>query len=93
MARNVGFPPIAVIVDASKVRRMVTAFLSAFAATLIVGVLARFAAIIFTSERTARVAAFAIALGFALGRYSYSGPASVTVALALTACIGAVAAL
>jgi hypothetical protein len=72
---------------------MVTAFLSALVVTLIVGAIARFLAASFTTDSSARVVGFCVALGFSLGRFSYRGPATMQAAIAVSAIVGAVAAL
>ena len=69
----------------------VTPFALAFASTLIIGAIARYAAGFFASDGASRVAAFGVTLGYALGRFSYSGPAEDIPAI--SAALGAIAAL
>ena len=54
----------------------IAAFVVAFASTLFNGAIARYAAGYFASDRASRIAAFGIALGYAIGRFSHSGPAT-----------------
>lgn len=72
---------------------MLTAFLSALLATLAAGAIARAVAGFFAVGRSVSVAGFCVALGFALGRFSYSGPLAMDAARALSAAAGAIAAL
>ena len=69
------------------------AFVLAFASTFFVGAISRYAGRFFVSDRASRIAAFGVALGFAIGRFSYSGPATVDDMPAISASLGAVAAL
>ena len=72
---------------------VVLAFSAAFLATLLVGALSRLVASLFASTRTARVAGFSVAIGFALARYSFAGSPDVGMATPIAAATGAVAAL
>jgi hypothetical protein len=72
---------------------MAANFLSALFATLIMGAIARVAANFFTTGRGASVAVFSVALGYALGRYSYSGPATSEAVEPLIAATGSIVAL
>jgi hypothetical protein len=69
----------------------VVVFVLAFASTLFIGAIARYAASYFASDRASRIAAFGVALGYAIGRFSHSGPA--TDAADISAALGAIAAL
>jgi len=69
----------------------VAAFVLAFASTLFIGAIARYAAGYFASDRASRIAAFSVALGYAIGRFSHSGPA--TDAPGISAALGAISAL
>jgi hypothetical protein len=70
---------------------LVIPFALAFASTLIIGAIARYGAGFFACDRASRVAAFGVALGYAVGRFSYAGPAKDMPSIA--AALGAIAAL
>jgi hypothetical protein len=69
------------------------AFLTGLLFTLAAGVAARIAATLWMSDAHARVAGFCIALGFALGRFSYAGPPGRAAAVAALTALGSVVAL
>lgn len=71
----------------------VAAFLLAFASTLFMATIARYAAGYFASDRASRIAAFGVAIGFAIGHGSYSGPATADDLPAISAALGTIAAL
>lgn len=72
---------------------MLTAFLSALLTTLATGAIARVVAGFFAMGSGVSVASFCVALGFALGRFSYSGPLTMDAGRALSAAAGAIVAL
>lgn len=69
------------------------AFLTGLLATLTAGAVARLVATLFTSHSSARIAGFCVALGFALGEFSHSGPTSREAALAVLTALGSLVAL
>ncbi|WP_324807132.1 hypothetical protein SH584_11250 [Sphingomonas sp. LY29] len=69
-----------------------SALLMAFAGTIVVGVASRFLLDAFAASWPSRIAAFCIAIGFALGRFQWSGPASAAL-IPLATAGGAVMAL
>ena len=69
------------------------AFVLAFAGILVVGALARYIAGSFGTDRASRIAAFGVAVGYALGSFSHSGRATFEGLPAISAALGAVAAL
>jgi hypothetical protein len=69
------------------------AFLTAFMATALVGVVAKFGITYLFAHPSARIAAFCLALGFALGRYSYAGPLNQEALYAACAALGSLIAL
>lgn len=69
------------------------AFLSATALTLVVGAIAPFVISLFTRAENPRVTGFYVAVGFALGQFSYAGPFTANAATALAALLGSVVAL
>jgi hypothetical protein len=69
------------------------AFVSAFAGILIIGALARYIGGAFTTDRASRIAAFGVAIGYVLGGSSHSGPVTVAGMPAISASLGAIAAL
>jgi hypothetical protein len=71
----------------------VGAFLSALMGTAIVGVAAKFMIELFSVSRPARFAGFCVALGFAVGRFSYGGPIDGRLLDAASAFSGALLAL
>jgi uncharacterized membrane protein YjjP (DUF1212 family) len=66
---------------------------AAFFTTLLVGAFSRVVASLFASARTARVAGFSVAIGFALARHSFAGSPDVGMATPIAAATGAVVAL
>lgn len=68
-------------------------FLSALLGTAIVGAVAKFIIELFSVSHPARFGGFCVALGFALARYSYSGPIDGRLLDAVSAASGAVTAL
>lgn len=71
----------------------VASLVLAFASTLIIGAITRYAAGFFGSDRDSRVAAFCVALGYAIGHFSYAGPATGEDLPAIGAAVGSIAAL
>lgn len=69
------------------------AFLTALLGTAIVGAVAKVVIDLFSVSRPARFGGFCVALGFALGRYAYSGPIDDHLLDIVGAAIGAVIAL
>lgn len=70
-----------------------SAFVTGFANTAVNGALAAFVARQFTTGRTAKVAGFCVALGYAAGRFGYSGPGVSAAAVALGGLAGGAMAL
>lgn len=71
----------------------IVVFLTALVVTLIVGLISKWAASLVASDRSARIAGFCVPLGFALGYYSYTGPAGPEAATAAAGAGGSIAAL
>ena len=67
----------------------IIALVLAFASILIIAAVARY----FASDRSSRAAGFGVALGYAAGRYSYSGAATAVTLPAIAAGLGALVAL
>jgi len=67
------------------------AFVLALASILIVGVIARYAAGYFGSEKASRIAAFGVALGYALGHFPGSSAATFDELPALGGPLGTIA--
>lgn len=72
---------------------LVLAFFSAFVATALIAVVAKFGITFLFARASARLAAFCTALGFALGRYSYAGPLDQEAFSAACAALGSLTAL
>lgn len=68
-------------------------FLSALLGTAMVGVASKFIIELFNGSHPARFGGFCVALGFALARYSYSGPIDGRLFDAASAASGAVIAM
>lgn len=68
-------------------------FLTGLLGTLTIGLIGKLAGNLFASEHSARVAGFALALGYAAGRYSVSGPLDRATAVAAAAAVGAIVAV
>lgn len=71
----------------------IIAFVLAFASILIIAAVARYAAGYFASDRSSRAAGFGVALGYAAGRYSYSGAATAETLPTIAAGLGVLLAL
>lgn len=71
----------------------VAAFINALLGTALVGLIAKFAIESFTESRPARFGGFCIALGFALGRYSFGLEPDGRVLEPVSAALGALLAL
>lgn len=69
------------------------AFLNALVATALAGMVARLVLSFLFAHPSARFGAFCIALGFAVGRYSYAGPVNQEALSAGSAAIGSLIAL
>jgi hypothetical protein len=70
------------------------AFVSAFLGTLLAGAAAKLLAAFFAPDaRSARIGGFCVALGWAAGRYSYSGPLGTEAVVAAVAALGSLCAL
>ena len=68
-------------------------FVTAFLATLFVGAVAWLFAKFVTSDRMARLSAFCVAIGFALGRFSFAGKIDSQALPPIAAILGAAVAL
>lgn len=68
-------------------------FVAALFATLFVGAVARLLAKFVTSDRPARLGAFCVAIGFAVGRFSFSGTVDSRALPPIAAVFGAAVAL
>jgi hypothetical protein len=69
------------------------AFVVACASILVIAAIARYAAAYFASPRASRIAAFGIALGYALGHFPGASAATLEKLPAISAPLGAVAGL
>jgi hypothetical protein len=69
------------------------AFVSAFAGILLTGAFTRYVAGSFATDRTSRIAAFGVAVGYVFGHFSHSGPATIKELPAICTFLGAVAGL
>lgn len=72
---------------------LMIAFVLAFASVLFNAAISRFVAGYFADDRASRIAGFSVAIGYALARYSSSGPVRVERLPDICAFLGAVAAL
>jgi len=69
------------------------AFVSGLLLTLVVGALSTFAVTLFSQGRYNRAIGFYVALGFALGQFSYAGPVIAKAAVTASSAIGSAVAL